>query len=186
MSNVKKFVAERTRHQRQYERRINKRHMQTQENKIDTGKAIDVDLVVTKSSGTKSEVQDDNSGSGNDTDADDADFRPIYDEELMAEVQLTAKIKERMLKYTRFNAQSFKDAMIFNMDSIGKYMLEIILHQQRTPHLLKQKKLMQTQEDHSNPIPALNVDSMKVNSVVIQTLVLRNKTVIQRLHPANQ
>nr|GEY53303.1 retrovirus-related Pol polyprotein from transposon TNT 1-94 [Tanacetum cinerariifolium] len=75
-----------------------------------------------------------------------------------------------MHKYTRFDAQSFKDAIICTMDSIGKYMLEIILHQQRTPHLLKQKKLMQTQEDHSNPIRALNVDSLKVDSVVIQNL----------------
>ncbi|GKD37380.1 hypothetical protein Tco_1257587 [Tanacetum coccineum] len=79
-----------------------------------------------------------------------------------------SEFKERMQKYTRFNAQSFQDAMICNMDSIGKYMLEIILHQQRTPQLLKQKKLMQTQEDHSNPIPALNVDSLKVDLVVIQ------------------
>ncbi|GKE69412.1 hypothetical protein Tco_1527484 [Tanacetum coccineum] len=39
---------------------------------------------------------------------------------------------------------------------------------QRTPQLLKQKKLMQTQEDHSNPILALNVDSLKVDLVVIQ------------------
>nr|GEW06632.1 retrovirus-related Pol polyprotein from transposon TNT 1-94 [Tanacetum cinerariifolium] len=62
----------------------------------------------------------------------------------------------------------FNDAMICNMDSIGKYMLDIILHQQRTLQLLKQKKLMETQEDHSNPIPALNVDSLKVDLVVIQ------------------
>ncbi|GJS06977.1 hypothetical protein Tco_0363773 [Tanacetum coccineum] len=54
LGNVKKSVAERTRHQRQYERRVNKRQMQTQESKIDT------------------------------------DIRPIYDEEPMAEVQLTA------------------------------------------------------------------------------------------------
>ncbi|GJS24546.1 hypothetical protein Tco_0453178 [Tanacetum coccineum] len=80
----------------------------------------------------------------------------------------SSEFKERMQKYTRFNAQSFQDAMICNMDSIGKYMLEIILHQQRTPQLLKQKKLMQTQEDHSNPISALNVDSLKVDLVVIQ------------------
>ncbi|GKB43545.1 retrotransposon protein, putative, ty1-copia subclass [Tanacetum coccineum] len=78
------------------------------------------------------------------------------------------EFKARMLKYTRFDAQSLYDAMIFNMDSIGKYMLEITLHQQRTPHFLKQKKLMQTQEYHSNPIPALNVDSLKVDLVVIQ------------------
>ncbi|GJY29930.1 hypothetical protein Tco_0405697 [Tanacetum coccineum] len=91
MGNVKKSVAERTRHQRQYDRRVNKRQMQTQESKIDTGKAVDVDLVITESSGTESEVQDDSSRSGNDTDADDADIRPIYDEEPMAEVQLTAE-----------------------------------------------------------------------------------------------
>nr|GEV59392.1 ribonuclease H-like domain-containing protein [Tanacetum cinerariifolium] len=57
-----------------------------QESKIDTGKAIDDDLVVTECSGIESEVQDDNSMSGNDTDADDAYIRPIYDEEPMAEV----------------------------------------------------------------------------------------------------
>ncbi|GJR67725.1 hypothetical protein Tco_0013790 [Tanacetum coccineum] len=78
------------------------------------------------------------------------------------------EFKEHMQKYTRFDAQSLYDAMICNIDSIGKYMLEITLHQQRTPQLLKQKKLMQTQEDHSNPIPALNVDSLKVDFVVIQ------------------
>ncbi|GJX73575.1 hypothetical protein Tco_0312170 [Tanacetum coccineum] len=91
MGNVKKSVTERTHHQRQYDRRVNKRKMQTQESKIDTGKAVDADLVITESSGTKSEVQDNKSRSGNDTDADDADIRPIYDEELMAEVQLTTE-----------------------------------------------------------------------------------------------
>ncbi|GKC40218.1 hypothetical protein Tco_1052602 [Tanacetum coccineum] len=91
MGNVKKSVAKRTRHQRQYDRRVNKRQMQTQESKTDTGKALDVDLVITESSGTESEVQDDSSRSGNDTDTDDANIRPIYDEEPMAEVQLTTE-----------------------------------------------------------------------------------------------
>ncbi|GJX56532.1 hypothetical protein Tco_0286429 [Tanacetum coccineum] len=85
----------------------------------------------------------------------------------MFENAFSSEIKARMQNYTRYDAQSFYDAMIFNMDSLGKYMLELILHQQRTPQLLKQKKLMQTQEDHSNPIPALNVDSLKVDLVVI-------------------
>ncbi|GJX79759.1 hypothetical protein Tco_0327908 [Tanacetum coccineum] len=60
MGNVKKSVAERTRHQRQYDRRVNKRQMQTQESKIDTGKELDAEF----------------------------DIKPIYDEEPMAEVQL--------------------------------------------------------------------------------------------------
>ncbi|GJU33666.1 hypothetical protein Tco_1182020 [Tanacetum coccineum] len=51
--------------------------MQTQESKIDTGKALDADLVDTESIRTDSTVQDDSSRSGNDTDADDADIRPI-------------------------------------------------------------------------------------------------------------
>ncbi|GJX02918.1 hypothetical protein Tco_0188834 [Tanacetum coccineum] len=59
-----------------------------------------------------------------------------------------SEFKERIQKYTRIDDQSFQDAMIYNMDSIKNYMLEIILHQQRNPQLLKQKKLMQTQEDH--------------------------------------
>ncbi|GKA73430.1 hypothetical protein Tco_0779732 [Tanacetum coccineum] len=65
--------------------------MQTQESLIDTGKVVDADLVITESSGTESEVKDNSSRLGNDTDADDADIRPIYDEEPMAEVQLTAE-----------------------------------------------------------------------------------------------
>nr|GFD52602.1 hypothetical protein [Tanacetum cinerariifolium] len=56
------------------------------ESKIDMGKVVNDDLVVTKSSGIKSEVQDDNSMSGNDTDTHDADIRPIYDEDPMAKV----------------------------------------------------------------------------------------------------
>ncbi|GKF33511.1 hypothetical protein Tco_0106711, partial [Tanacetum coccineum] len=73
------------------DRRVNKRQMQTKKSKIGKGKAVNDDLVVRESSGTESEVQDNNNRSGNDTDADDADIRPIYDEEPMVEVQLTAE-----------------------------------------------------------------------------------------------
>ncbi|GJR77606.1 hypothetical protein Tco_0089971 [Tanacetum coccineum] len=77
MGIVKKSVAERTCHQRQYDRRVNKRQMQTQESKIDTGKALDTDLVDTESIRTYSTVQDESSRSGHDTDADDANIRPL-------------------------------------------------------------------------------------------------------------
>nr|GEZ11369.1 hypothetical protein [Tanacetum cinerariifolium] len=91
MSNVNKFFVERTSHQRQYDKRVNKRQMQTQEFKVDMGKAVDVDLVITESNGTESEVQDDRNRSRNDTNADDATIRPIYDEGPMAKVQLTVE-----------------------------------------------------------------------------------------------
>nr|GEU42125.1 hypothetical protein [Tanacetum cinerariifolium] len=56
------------------------------ESKINMGKAMDVDLVITESSGIESKVQDDSNRFGNDTDMDDFDIGPIYDEEPMAEV----------------------------------------------------------------------------------------------------
>ncbi|GJS36297.1 hypothetical protein Tco_0534679 [Tanacetum coccineum] len=75
----------------EYERRVNKRPMQTQKGKVDLGKALDASLVVIESNRIKSEVQDESRRSGNDTNTDDEDIRPIYDEEPMAEVQLTTK-----------------------------------------------------------------------------------------------
>ncbi|GJR51490.1 hypothetical protein Tco_1402011 [Tanacetum coccineum] len=47
---------------------------------------------ITKSNGSESEVKDDSSRSGNDTNANGADIKHIYDEEPMAEVQLTAEL----------------------------------------------------------------------------------------------
>ncbi|GJU66775.1 hypothetical protein Tco_1253034 [Tanacetum coccineum] len=69
--------------------------MQTQESKIDTGKALDADLVDIESIRTDLTVQDDNSRSGNDTNADDADIRPIYDEEPIAEEKLGVMVAEK-------------------------------------------------------------------------------------------
>ncbi|GJT08704.1 hypothetical protein Tco_0843166 [Tanacetum coccineum] len=77
-------------------RRVNKRHMQTQESKIDTGKALDADLVDTESIRTDSTVQDDNNRSRNDTYADDANIKPIYDEEPMAEIKKEINVLETM------------------------------------------------------------------------------------------
>ncbi|GKE36369.1 hypothetical protein Tco_1459774, partial [Tanacetum coccineum] len=65
--------------------------IQTKEGKVDSSKALDPSLVITESSGTKFEKQDIHIRLGNDADTDDADIKPIYDEEPMAKVQLTAK-----------------------------------------------------------------------------------------------
>ncbi|GJW13996.1 hypothetical protein Tco_0018129 [Tanacetum coccineum] len=54
-------------------------------------KALDANLVVMKSSGTDPKKQDESNRKGNDTNTDDADIKPTYDEEPMAEVQLTAE-----------------------------------------------------------------------------------------------
>ncbi|GJZ05449.1 hypothetical protein Tco_0538724 [Tanacetum coccineum] len=61
------------------------------EGKVDTCKVADASLVVTKSSRTKLGKQDTSNRSRNNTDVDDANIRPSYDEEPMAEVQTTVE-----------------------------------------------------------------------------------------------
>nr|GEY06856.1 hypothetical protein [Tanacetum cinerariifolium] len=92
MESVKKSIDERAHHKREYDNRVNERHMQTTKEKVDTSKALDASLVDIESSKTKSKKQDTSNRSGNNAHDDDADIRPIYDEESMAEVQTTAEI----------------------------------------------------------------------------------------------
>ncbi|GJR70058.1 hypothetical protein Tco_0016123 [Tanacetum coccineum] len=81
MESVKKSIDERALHKREYDTRVNERQIQTTEGKIDTGNALDASLVNTESVGTESKEQDTSSKSGNDAHDDDADIRPIYDED---------------------------------------------------------------------------------------------------------
>ncbi|GKC08571.1 hypothetical protein Tco_1000181, partial [Tanacetum coccineum] len=90
MDYVKKSIDKRALHKMEYNSRVNERQIQTTEEKIDTSNAfdaLDASSVIIESNGTESQKQDTSSRSGN-----DADIRPIYDEEPMAEVQTTAEI----------------------------------------------------------------------------------------------
>ncbi|GJT77013.1 hypothetical protein Tco_1043738 [Tanacetum coccineum] len=99
----------------------------TQESKIDTSKAVENGLVVMESNGTESEVQDDSSRSGNDTDADDADIRPIYDEEPMAEYPETCQVKSLMLdsspdnQTTEYSKQSLESENILLKKTVAQF-----------------------------------------------------------------
>nr|GEX71454.1 ribonuclease H-like domain-containing protein [Tanacetum cinerariifolium] len=63
-----------------------------QKKEVDMSKALDASLVDTESSGTESKEHDTSSRTKNDAHDDDADIRPIYCEEPMAEVQTTTEI----------------------------------------------------------------------------------------------
>ncbi|GJZ52467.1 hypothetical protein Tco_0606982 [Tanacetum coccineum] len=92
MGNVKKSVAERTRHKRQYDRRMNKRQIQSRESKVVSFKALDASLVVTECSGTRSDEHITSRSSGTYiTHVVDADIRPVNDQVPSAEVHLTAQ-----------------------------------------------------------------------------------------------
>ncbi|GJS54354.1 hypothetical protein Tco_0627716 [Tanacetum coccineum] len=72
----------------EYDRRVNKRLMQTQESKVVLGKELDANLVVMESNGTKSGKHDTSSHSGNYiTHSVGADIRLVNDQVLFAEVE---------------------------------------------------------------------------------------------------
>nr|GEV48691.1 hypothetical protein [Tanacetum cinerariifolium] len=93
MKSVKKSIDERAQHKREYDTWVNERQMQTTEEEVETSKALDASLVDIESSGTESKEQDTSSRLGNDAHDYDADIRPIYDEEPMAEEREAASIK---------------------------------------------------------------------------------------------
>ncbi|GJV84036.1 hypothetical protein Tco_1523934 [Tanacetum coccineum] len=65
--------------------------LQSKDVQINLVQAVDANLVVTESSRTKLDKQDTSSRSGNDVNTEDAVIRPVNDQELLAEVQLTAQ-----------------------------------------------------------------------------------------------
>ncbi|GJW76879.1 hypothetical protein Tco_0138561 [Tanacetum coccineum] len=83
---------------------VNERQMQTTEEKVDISKALDASLVNTDSNGTEFGKQDTSSSAENVVDADDADIKPVYDEEPMAET-MRAKIIEHTTYLIAQNAE---------------------------------------------------------------------------------
>ncbi|GJV25599.1 hypothetical protein Tco_1378294 [Tanacetum coccineum] len=111
---VKKLIDKRALHKTEYNSRVNERHMQITEGKVDTSNALDASLVDTESSRTKSREQDTSSRLGNVTHADDADIRPLYDEEPTTDVQTTVEINvvstwQHHTKQPKFNNEGEVD-----------------------------------------------------------------------------
>nr|GEU49343.1 hypothetical protein [Tanacetum cinerariifolium] len=87
----RKSIDEKVQLKREYDCWVNERQMQTTEEKVDTSKALDASSVDTESSRKKLKEHNTSSRSGNDTHNDDADIRPIYDEELLVEFKAGSK-----------------------------------------------------------------------------------------------
>nr|GEW47063.1 hypothetical protein [Tanacetum cinerariifolium]GEY70583.1 hypothetical protein [Tanacetum cinerariifolium]GEY71033.1 hypothetical protein [Tanacetum cinerariifolium] len=91
MEFLRKSIQERATHKREYDRRMKDKMMQSKKENVDSSKALDDGLVVTKSNETDSERPVLNSGSENDTLTDDADINSVNDKQPMAEVQLSSE-----------------------------------------------------------------------------------------------
>ncbi|GJT67087.1 hypothetical protein Tco_1018567 [Tanacetum coccineum] len=120
MANVKKSVAERTHHKRQYDRRMKERQMQSRESKVVSSKALDASLVVTECSGTKSDEHITSSSSGTYiTHVVDADIRPVNDQVPSAEVHLTTQhnVLANVQQHTNQSEPSYDTYLLEKVDS---------------------------------------------------------------------
>ncbi|GJW60338.1 hypothetical protein Tco_0109673 [Tanacetum coccineum] len=125
MEFVKKTIDERAQHKREYDSWVNERQIQTTEEKVDTSKALDASLIDKESSGTESKEQETSNRSGNDAHADDADIRPIYDEEPMAEEREVASIKPHHVIASSNSRNSSKNMPRFSSnDMVHNHYLE--------------------------------------------------------------
>nr|GEV82007.1 hypothetical protein [Tanacetum cinerariifolium] len=84
---ISKSIDERAKHKREYDSRMNERHMQSKEGKVDSSKALGASLVVTECSRTKLDKEDTSSSLENYiTHAVDANLKPVNDQVPFAEI----------------------------------------------------------------------------------------------------
>ncbi|GJW52417.1 hypothetical protein Tco_0093768 [Tanacetum coccineum] len=117
MGNVKKSVAKRTRHKRQYDSKMNERHMQSKEGKVDSSKSLDA---IYESSRIESGKQDTSSNLGNYiTHVMDACIRPANDQVLFADVQLNAQhnVLANKQQYTEQSKPMYDTYLLKKVDS---------------------------------------------------------------------
>ncbi|GKD69135.1 hypothetical protein Tco_1323225 [Tanacetum coccineum] len=164
--------------------------MQTTEEKVDTSNALDASLVDIKSSGTESGEQDTSSRSGNDAHADDADIRPIYDEEPMAEERDSAVIKPHHVSASSESRNSTKNMPIFSSNDMvhNQYLDETRKKKQEKgrnsePSIIPSTRLQSTANGRK---PKPRIDNQKSrNWPASKTSYVTIKTVLIAKHSRN-
>ncbi|GJZ11573.1 hypothetical protein Tco_0546332 [Tanacetum coccineum] len=86
MESLRELIQEIAKHKREYDRRMNDIMMQSKEGNVDSSKALDAGLVVTKSNETESEKHVSSSRSEKDTHAENADINFVNNKQPLAKV----------------------------------------------------------------------------------------------------
>ncbi|GKB72803.1 hypothetical protein Tco_0934215 [Tanacetum coccineum] len=170
MGNVKKSLAERTRHKRQYDRRMNERHMQPRKSKVVSIKTLDASLVVTECSGTKSYKHDTRSSSRTYiTHVVDANIRPVNDQVPSAEVHLT--VPHNVLATEQYQAKS--------------PLLKAELA--KTTLIYNSKNQIKSVKEASNEAKVKNdIDVIEAINIKLEHIVAKLLTANEQLHKENE
>nr|GEV71878.1 hypothetical protein [Tanacetum cinerariifolium] len=173
LESVKKSIDERVQLKREYDIWVNERQMQTTEEKVDTSKAMDASSVDTESSRAESIEQDTSSRSGNDAHDDDANIRPIYDEEPMPEEREVASVRPHHMITSSNSRISSKNMTRFSSNDM--------VHN----HYLEEAKKM-TQKRSRNSKPSLMHSARSKSTTNCSKPMPKRNTQIFRNWPASK
>nr|GEV97767.1 reverse transcriptase domain-containing protein [Tanacetum cinerariifolium] len=119
---------------------------------IATDSNISSACAATESSGIELKVQDDSNRSGKDTNANDADIRPIYDEEPMVEEKVfaTTALKNNLMKLKGNNV----DTKFAKTSVLGKPVLQSLKNQSvvRQPNAFKSERLQMLKQRYATHV----------------------------------
>ncbi|GJX25058.1 hypothetical protein Tco_0231354 [Tanacetum coccineum] len=120
---AKGYAWKQAQHKMEYESRVNERQPDQKQGKDDYESGLEcLRLVIIESNGTESKEQDTSSRSGNDAHVDDADIRPIYDEEPKAELH---KEKEHLKQTYKDLFDSIKRTRVQTKDQNDSLMAQL-------------------------------------------------------------
>nr|GEY32575.1 hypothetical protein [Tanacetum cinerariifolium] len=173
MGNVKKFVAERTHHKRQYDRRMNEIQMQSRKSKVVSSKALEACLVVTECGGTKSNEHITSSNSGTYiTHVVDADIKPGGEIDQDAE---RYQVKSPLLNAEFFKTKDMVEKEVY--DELSNRFLQLEKH-----CISLEISIQKKEESFQSNKPCKNQDSpkfhrfFKINKLKAQ-LQAKNSTI---------
>nr|GEU58250.1 retrovirus-related Pol polyprotein from transposon TNT 1-94 [Tanacetum cinerariifolium] len=153
MGNVKKSVAERTRHKRLYDRKMNERQIQSRESKVVSSKALDASLVVTECSGTKSDEHiTSNNSSTHTTHVVDADIKPVNDQVPSAKDVEQVQVKSPLLKAEFLKTNDMVEKEVYN--ELSNRFLQLEKH-----CISHEISIQQKEESFQSNKPCKNQDS---------------------------
>ncbi|GKD95467.1 hypothetical protein Tco_1379364 [Tanacetum coccineum] len=190
MGNVKKSIAERTRHKRQYDRRMNERQMQSRESKVVSSKALDAGLVVIECSGIKSDEHITSSKSGTYiTHVVDADIRPVNDQVPSAEDAEQDQVKSPLLKAEFLKTNDMVEKEVYN--ELSNRFLQLEKHCNLLEIAMQQKEeSFQSNKPCKNQVSPVFREFFEINDLKAQlqaktTLICNLKNQIKSVKDAS-
>nr|GEU42985.1 hypothetical protein [Tanacetum cinerariifolium] len=167
MESLRESIQERAKHKREYDRRMNDIMMHSKEGNVDSSKALDDGLVVTKINETKSERHVSSSRSENDTHTADEIINSVNDKQPMAE---TYKDLSDSIKKSSVQTKDHADSLIVQLNLLKEVNSRVKIQSPKTRDSTKPVKPTSHTEKPSRKIVTEHRFSLNKSSAVHENI----------------